>query len=364
MTISRFALAFAVISCSLAADSLTGLFRRVRYLDEVGHLGSESDPRTSVDFTIAKAAMTGEGEIEFTGKGDAGRKWSAQLPVIGGVGWTTVWKADFDHNGRPDIMVASHFPGNGRCTESVTVSLLMINAHGMPNPWIVHSNLLRETAFPPTPAILADWNGDGRAQLVVTDCEYGSAPRQGEDHSITGVYQARDSVWKLTPPAGLAALARLTSLVLHNSAFRPGIDRLGPVDTEHWPNLGNDHQQNALASGRIMDVFPADVGCGGVRLGPVVDGKLTLPDENDPCKQRRTDRIRLSSGMTCYGWPTVVLDRRGEREVVAAGSKKIPSVLREIAAQHLAVTLTGEASPGRCSPVLLTAESRSAFGGL
>jgi hypothetical protein len=358
MTVSRIAVALAFVACAVAADSVTGLFHGVRYLDEVGHLGTEPDPRTSVDFTIAKAAMTSDGDIEFSGKDDAGQKWSARLPVIGGIGWTTVWKADFDHNGRPDVMVASHFPGNGRCIENVTVSFLMIDAHGKPNPWVIHTNVPKETAFPPIPAILTDLNGDGHAQLVVTDCEYGARPRLGEDHSITGIYEAYDAVWKLTPPTGMAAQARVTSLVLHSSAFRPGMDKLNPVDTAHWSNLGNDHPQNVQTSGQITDVLPAEAGCRGVRLGPVVDGKVTLPDEDDPCKQRGTDRIRLSNGITCYGWPTVVLDRREGREIVAAESKKVPSVLQEIAAQHIAVSLAGEATPGRCSPVLLTAESR------
>lgn len=336
--------------------SVTGLFRGVRYLDEVGHLGTDSDPRTSVDLTIAKAATTSDGDIEFSGKDDAGQKWSARLPVIGGIGWTTVWKADFDHNGRPDLMIASHFPGNGRCIENVTVSFLMIDAHGKPNPWVIRTNVPKDTAFPPIPAILTDLKGDDHAQIVVTDCEYSDRPRLGEDHSITGIYEARDSVWKLEPLTGTAAQERVTAIVLHSSAFRPGIDKLNPVDTARWSNLGNDHQQ---ASGQITGVLPAEAGCRSVvRLGPVVDGKMTLPDQNDPCKERGTDRIRLSNGMTCYGWPTVILDRREGREIVAAESKKIPSVLQEITAQHIAVSLAGEATLGRCSPVLLTAESR------
>jgi hypothetical protein len=333
----------------------TGLFRGVRYLDEVGHLGTDPDPRTSVDFTMAKAAMAGDGDIEFSGKDDAGQKWSARLPVIGGMGWTTVWKADFDHNGRPDLMVASHFPGNGRCIENVTVSFLMIDSHGKPHPWIIHTNVPKEAAFPPIPAILTDLEADGHAQIVATDCEYANRPRLGEDHSITGIYEAHDSVWKLVRPTGTAAQERVTAIVLHSSAFRSGIDKLLPMNAAQWSNLGNDHQQ---ASGQITGVLPAEAGCmGAVRLGPVVDGKITQPDDADPCKERATDRIRFSNGTTCYGWPTVVLDRGADREIVAAESKHVPAVLREIAAQHLSVSLAGEASPGRCSPVLLTVES-------
>jgi hypothetical protein len=355
--LSRLSLTLTFVGCCLAADPLTGLFHGIHYLDEVGHLGTDADPRSSVDFTIAKAAMTNDGDIEFLGKDDDGQKWSARLPLIGGIGWTTVWKADFDRNGRPDLMVASHFPGNGRCVENVAVSFLMIDAHGRPNPWIIRTTVPRETAFPPMPAILTDLNGDGHAQLVTTDCEYGTRPQLGEDHSITGVYDARDAVWKLAAPMGIAVQARITSLVLRSSGFRPGIDKLNPVDTARWSNLGNDRQQNAPASAQITDVFPAEEGCKGVRLGPVLDGKVTRSDEDDPCKQRGTDRIRLSSGMTCYGWPTVVLDRREGREIVASGSKRIPSVLREVAAQHLEVSLAGEATPGRCSPVLLSADT-------
>jgi len=356
-------LVIALCVCSFATDaaqvaevrSTTRLMRGVRYLDEVGHLGTDLDPRTTVDLKIATAAMAGNGDIEFSGKDDLGQRWNARLPVVGGLGWTTVWEADFDHNGRSDLMVATHFPGSGRCVNSVTVSFLMIDHRGKPNPWVIHTNVPRET---PLPAILADLNGDGHAQLIVTECEYAARPRLGDDYSIVGIYEARDSAWNISPPAGIAEKRRVTGIVLRASGLRPHVDKLNPMDVAHWSDLGNGRRPNTPPSEQVTEVLPAEPGCRGVRLGPVVAGNMTLPDQGDPCIEGGRDRIRLSSGMMCYGWPTVVLDRRGGREIVAAESKEIPVVLREIVAQHLAVSLTGEATPGRSSPVLLTARDR------
>lgn len=327
----------------------------VRYLGEVGHLGTDFNPRTSVDFAVAKATTIGDGDLEFSGKDDLGEKWTARFPVIGGIGWTAVWKADFDHNGRPDLMVASHFPGNGRCTENVTVSFLMIDGHGKPNPWTIHTNVPRETAFPPMPVLLTDLNGDGHFELIATDCQYAPGPKLGEDHSITGVYEARDSAWKLAPPSGIAARERVTAIVHQASRLRPDRDKLLPIDAAHWSNLGNDHPR---ASGQITDVLLADAGCRvPVRVGPIVDGDSRPANEHDPCEERSENRLRLSNGATCYGWPTVVIDSRDGREIVAGESRRISVALHNIAAQHLAVSLSGEAAPGRCSPVLLSAES-------
>ncbi|HVZ15783.1 MAG TPA: hypothetical protein VG897_01605 [Terriglobales bacterium] len=226
----RITFALAVAASSFGAGPVTGLFRGVQYLDEVGHLGSEFDSRTSVDFKIAKASIVGDGDIEFTGKDDGGRKWSARFRVAGGVGWTTVWKADFDRNGRSDLMIGSYFPRNGRCIPAVTISFLMFDAHGMPNPWSVQTDIPGHAdVFPQVPALLTDLNGDGRAQLVATRCEYAMGPGLGEDHSIAGAYEARDAVWKLWRPDTAQEIGRMKSIMLRGSPLRPGIDKLNPV---------------------------------------------------------------------------------------------------------------------------------------
>lgn len=353
----RITFALAIAACSFGAGPVAGRFRGVRYLDEVGHLGSEFDSRSSVDFKIAKASMTADGDIEFTGKDDGERKWSARFRVAGGVGWTTVWKADFDRNGRPDLMIGAYFPRNGRCIPGVTISFLMFDAHGRPNPWSVQTDIPGYAdVFPQMPALLTDLEGHGRAQLVATRCEYAVGP--GEDHSIAGVYEARDAVWKLWRPTNLTAIGRVDSIVLRSSPLRPRIDTLEPVEPESWPDLGNDHRQGSLMSAQITDVLPAEAGCRGiVRFGQLVDGRITLPDENDPCVEGSQNRIRLSSGVTCYGWPTVVLDGPEGREIAGASSERVVSALRKIRDQKLAVTVSGQVAAGRCSPVLVSADA-------
>lgn len=337
------ALLFA--TSALGADRANELFRSVQYLGEIGHLGTAVDTRTSVDFGSARVTLT-EGESEFSGKDDAGQEWTARFPVIGGVGWTTVWKADFDANGRTDLMIASFFPKNGRCTDGVTVLFLMIDSRGRPNPWEIQTQMPKGAGLSSIPAILTSLTGDHRAELVATNCEYGDT--SGEDRSVTGFYEAKNSAWRLRR-VGAATYARITSIVLQSYAFRKGIDRLKRAQIARWQNLGNFNKVPTDSGVQLTEVLPAEAGCeDALRFGPVVDGKVARSDENNPCGEGGKDRIRLSTGTTCYGWPTVVLDRRNSREIATASSRLVPSILRDIRDRHLTIDLTGELTQGRC----------------
>ena len=283
------------------------LFKAVRNLSEIGHLGTDADPRRSVHLGIATATINTDGEVEFSGHDQSQKKWSAWLPVSGGVGWTTVWTADFDHNGKADLMIASYFPGNGRCIDGVTISFLMFDDHGRPNPWIIYNQAPRSrTDHPSIPGLLIDRNRS--VQLLVINCEYSERGRQGRDLSVAGVYEAHDSMWKLVRPE-LREFLRITHLVASRYGVRASVDKIKTPGINHWPDLGNDRASGAAPSGQILKLLPADPACSGVRLGPLMNGEITLPDENGPCKERSYNRMSLSGETTCYGWPSVVLDR-------------------------------------------------------
>src|ERR1700721_1380960 len=91
-------------------------FPELHYLDEIGHLGTPSDPRTAVQLGRTLAVSADDG-VHFRGHDDDGSSWEAILPVLGGVGFTTVWQADFDHNSQPHLLIAAYFPTNGRCVD-------------------------------------------------------------------------------------------------------------------------------------------------------------------------------------------------------------------------------------------------------
>src|SRR5262245_2778871 len=123
----------------LCSSSLWAAFPGLRYLGEIGSLGTELDPRAVVRFGHTLARGTDDG-VRFQGTDDDGVKWQAVLPLSGGVGFTTVWQADFDHNSRPDLLIAA-YPGvrSGRCLDEVTLSFLLFNDRGQPVPWVIES---------------------------------------------------------------------------------------------------------------------------------------------------------------------------------------------------------------------------------
>jgi hypothetical protein len=323
----------------------------LRYLDEIGHLGTPSDPRTSVRLGRTQVVLTDAG-VRFQGRDDDGKRWQAVLPIAEGIAFTTVWEADFDQNSRPDLLIAAHSAGSGRCLDEVTLSFLLFNSRGQPVPWVIQSRTPFSTQFPPIPAIFADLEGTGRAKLVVTDCAYSDPPRLGEDRSIIGIYEAKDAAWGLVKPVHLDAY---TALVRQNHRFRPQLDQLLTVDPGSWADEGNRMGRDVPAPVQLAAVLKPSEDCrGAVHLPPVVNGTLQTSGWKDPCEELGRNRIELSDKTVCYGWPTVMLDGADGREIVAE-SEHPELLLRKIIDQRRKVILIGQRDPKRCSPVLLWA---------
>jgi len=221
--------------CAFAASTHASSAVGLRYLGEIGHLGTPLDQRSSVRFGPAKIISQSDQSVLIEGQDDGGKAWKVVVPTQGGIGWTTVWQADFDRNGRPDLLLAAFFPPNGRCIDSITLSFLLFNNHGQPVPWVIETRMPESKRFPAIPAIFADWNRDGGPRLVVTDCDYSKPPRFGEDRWITGIYEAKDASWSLAHPANIATY---TALVRRSYRFRPSHDRLLPTDPTQWLDRG------------------------------------------------------------------------------------------------------------------------------
>jgi hypothetical protein len=334
-------------------------FQPVRYLGEIGHLKTKDDHRPLADFGSLKVFPGDTGEANFIGRSDSrlegrdqrGRPWRAIISTSGGVGWTDVWEGDFDANGRKDLMIAAHMPGNGRCTNLVDLTFLLFDTNGWPLPWSIETYLPKSGGPGKIPAILRDVNRDGRAELVATDCSYADGERFGEDRGITGIYESRDGRWSLIRPPDLNPyLAAVKANHSHGFVY---FTRPHPA---RWSDLGNATTLNRIRA-TITKLLPADPNCGGVRL-EVVDGRVQVP-VNDPCNELGVDRFVFSDGMVCYGQPTAIIDAAGTREIIDARLEGVLDAWRRMVQTRLPVTALGSVRENRCTPSLLWASDGS-----
>ncbi|HET8550443.1 MAG TPA: hypothetical protein VFL57_20675, partial [Bryobacteraceae bacterium] len=218
-----------------------------------------------------EANFIGRPDSRFEGRDHRGRPWRAMISTSGGVGWTDVWEGDFDANGRKDLMIAAHMPGNGRCIDLVDLAFLMFDGDGWPMPWMIETYLPKNGGPGKMPAILRDVNRDGRAELVVTDCSHADGERFGEDRGITGVYESRDARWSLIRPPDLNPY---WAAVKANHS-QPGFVYFTRRHPARWSDLGNATALNRIRA-TIARLLRTESNCGGVRL-EIVDGRVQAP---------------------------------------------------------------------------------------
>lgn len=139
----------------------------MRYLGELGHLAAGE--------RIGPAAGVAEGVVRLAGPG-----WRYTRGVTGGIGWTTLYTADFDADGQADFLLADHFPGVGRCVNAASVTVVLFDRTGRPLLRELETYLPRTVGdeFPYTPIVVR--RRQGRAEFVTTGC----------DGKQTGVWRA------------------------------------------------------------------------------------------------------------------------------------------------------------------------------
>jgi hypothetical protein len=197
-------IAWAVFAAALLANFASGqTLRRPRYIGEIGHLNTEWDPRKSMDVGRAKIHKDDDSDAVIDGRDDAGKPWKFTLPLYAGVGWTDLWKGDFDGNSRPDLMIARMFPQNGRCVDGVILTFLMFDRVGRPVPFTIETHWRGNSAQGQVPALFVASPNHRRLDLVTTGCEYSEGLGVGEDRRITGIFEAEDAHWRLIRPANL-----------------------------------------------------------------------------------------------------------------------------------------------------------------
>jgi hypothetical protein len=336
--------------CAFAPHLHAGSMPQLRYLGEVGHLWPPFSSSRSVTFGHIRVISEVDGSLLIVGRDDDQRSWTATVPVGSGAGFTDIWQADFDRNGRQDLLIAAYTPQNGRCVDGITLSFLLFNDHGQPVPWVVDSRMPEGTREPAIPAIFTNLGHDGRVQLVVTDCSYSNPPRFGEDRAITAIYVAENATWRLIRPANIADYV---ALVRNSFRFRPDHDELLATDPSRWRDLGNTLDPHVPPPVRLKSVLEASPDCRGVRI-PIVNGRVQRLSK-DPCDELGKDRIELSNGAVCFGWPTVVIDGSDGRHIVADPKNRLRAALQQIVEEQRTVMLAGQSDPERCSPTIMWA---------
>ena len=105
----------------------------MRYLGEVGHLGTPGNPRSASLGFASVHADNGGGHLRVQGLDAGGKAWRVRMPIDGsGGGFTEVFTADFDANGRPDLLFADHFTGVGKCIDTLRLTVLLFDEAGRP----------------------------------------------------------------------------------------------------------------------------------------------------------------------------------------------------------------------------------------
>ncbi len=349
----------AMLAAAILADPAfcqDGAFRGMHYLGEIGHLETEYDRRTSVDLVVAQAVSNNQ-EVHIEGKDDGGKRWTAAVRIEGGVGWTDAWLADFDGNSRKDLLIASIFPPNGRCLDPVHLTFLMMDSAGRPVPWSIDSRWPRTVGEGKRPALLVDFNRNGRAELMVTECEYSPGPEVAEDRRITGIYEAQDAQWRLIHPADLAPYIGLFRANYRQSQFVHLLPPKQPDSTD----FGNQPVTGASPS-MLKAIQPPAPECSEphIWLPPMVNGRLDFSVRN-PCDELGHSRLMFSDESTCYADPgmTIVMDRAEGREIVETEHRRdLETALQRLVTEKFKINRIGQMIPGKCSPAMLWAEER------
>lgn len=241
-----------------------------------------------VDLGLARLVFESRDVFRVEGVDDQGLPWQAWIPHRAGP--HLVYRADFDANGRDDLLFATANAGNGRCVEGGILTSFLFDESGRPIPWSKPSQgMLREP-----PVTLLDLNHDGRAELVTSDCEYADEMR--ERRWLNGAYEARDARWQPLPAEQSAPYLE--------AAQQPYFD----YDWADWAEPGPPWE-DPLGG---WEQRPS------VELTGILGGEIGCPPYEDPesdCEPGAGfTRLRFSDGSIrglrfgINGWPAVVAD--------------------------------------------------------
>ncbi len=125
----------------------------------------------------------GDGRTEISGQTSPGKPWRVRTGALT-LGCSAI-TADFDRNGRADLLIGTGNFGTSRAPWS-RLFFLLFDASGQPVPWQMYGFFSESRGK--TVEDLLDLNGDGRAELL--DLQW------DEHYWTTGLYEARDAHWR------------------------------------------------------------------------------------------------------------------------------------------------------------------------
>lgn len=271
-----------------------------------------------------------DGSLVVSGADRNGFTWHVTFPNE--PGGCSAWKADLDHNGRTDLIVATFDPNSGG--KDVTLTILMIDDQGRPVPWQsrgyfdVDNKGVRE---------LLDLNGDGSAELLVLQIE---GDKFNGTRSLISLYKAKNAYWMRS--AGVYGGVAFPLKKPSNGRFREEED----LSTEPVQS-GPIFRVESLIRGSQDDC--------GVQL-PVnrtVNGSAVVDSAKvGELEAKCFDRMVLSNGYTSRLPKIVVIELRETRRAAIGSVEQLAAEVRD---SRLSVRLSGISCDTGCRPFMLWA---------
>ena len=306
----------------------------LKEIAEIGLIGTEFDERPSAGLGSATAFPDGAESLRIEGFDDNQKPWRLFVPRTGvPISRMHVFQADLDANGRTDLVFSYVLIGNGRCVGSGSVTTLMFDVAGQPVPWRMDNHALIEDGG--VPVLLVDLNGDGRAEIVTSDCTYAQreSVELAEDRWITGVYEARDTRWI---PLKLSSLEPwLLAMKQRFPEIEPGYvewirspEQLSPYQLEGWGERGLT---------RLTGLLTNEIGCEYRNGLPPEDA---IPD-GGCTRMRMSHSTRYADGSVRADWPPIIVDSPSAREVHFFHFNNVRKHLEMVMAAGLPVRVIG-----------------------
>ncbi len=332
------------------------------YLGELHTFDKDDDDDLSLPFDrgtirvdLAGAAQRKTDLIELVvgGMNRIGRPWQVRTEFYGGLGFTEAWQADLDGNGTLDLILVHATPINGRCVDRTRMTTLLFDSDGNPATWEVESYFDVEFQRDGGRGVLdlLDLNHNGRAENIHTDCDF--AENYGK-HEAVAIYEVSEQGWSRLPELE----ERLLLLEYERGAAkRRGLAIRAGDPNRFEPDYSNTFSGNPkLTIGEFVPREPRRP----VTLPPARDNRIIEgPGYEAWAKNERqvtADRWLLSDGTTCYGLPSVIIDRLEGRLVVLQSTGRTGELLQKIMRDKWPVALAGQTEADRCSPAWLWAK--------
>lgn len=336
----------ALLICLPASLSFAQIPFEARQIDDLGKLGTYLDDRKEVDLGIAQARLEGDNRLLIEGVDDEGWPWQVHMPVYAGNATARVLAADFDANGRQDLLITTATMGNGRCIDGGEVTTLLMDDRGRPIPWRTETLGL---LFDKEHAVaLLDQDGDGRAELLTHGCRYSEdSLRHGEDRYLLGLYEAGDAHWERRPIEFAELYVELEKRRLGDY----GGDWLLWMDRPESVEVDDMHAGwRAAPSQRLSGLVQVQFGC---------EAGLVKSDDSYRrlCPFEEQVWLRYSDGAESRSQPYVVIDQASGREVWL---ERFGEALDRVLASGLAVRTLG--GVGRSAALLWLEAERLPVG--